>query len=482
MDPAKRVIAGVAHLAADRYILAGMARAALTGCMTIVALAIVPMPVVAQTDILATAAKKLSLSVRRAVSMAQSAMAKDELATAKQQVAVAHAAISTPEDRLFTGWLAYQLGTKLKDEALQLAGLDDIIDSGLQSSAPRTQLLMAQAQLAYSVGDDAKAIKAARQLIVIDPAHTNARLVLSNAYARQKQFTASLATLDEAIRLEKEAGHSVPASWTTRYAAILAQAPEGPVTSSSAIAPEPKPSALGAVPATPRAISPRIALVIGNGAYGGGLGNLANPVNDVRAVGAALKAAGFDVVLVENVDQREMRRAIQLFGRRLASAGSGATGLFYYAGHGIQSRGTNYLVPVGANIATEADIEIEAVTADGVLRQMEESGISTSIIVFDACRNLPVARTTRDGVRGLARMDAPNGSFVAYSTAPGSVAQDGVGTNSPFASAFVSELAKRGQPIEIMFRNIRRAVVSSTAGQQTPWDSSSLLESFVFLP
>ena len=111
---------------------------------------------------------------------------------------------------------------------------------------------------------------------------------------------------------------------------------------------------------------------------------------------------------------------------------------------------------------------------------MEDAGAATSIVILDACRNMPLARSFRSASRGLARMDAPNGSFVAYSTAPGAVAADGDGRNSPFAAALIKQIGEKGTPIEVMFRGIRREVVAATGGQQTPWDSSSLLEPFYF--
>lgn len=237
-----------------------------------------------------------------------------------------------------------------------------------------------------------------------------------------------------------------------------------------------------AIPSLSIVTAPRLALVIGNAAYGAAFGRLANPVNDANAVAAALRASGFTVTVVTDSDQRTMKRAIAAFGQQLRAAGRGATGLFYYAGHGVQSRGVNYLVPVNAAIEAEADVDIEAVAADGVLRQMEEAGAATSIVILDACRNLPIIRSSRDGSRGLARMEAPNGSFVAYSTAPGAIAADGSGANSPFASALVTEMTKPGQPIEVIFRNVRRAVMTATDGKQTPWDSSSLVDGFVFKP
>ncbi len=261
-------------------------------------------------------------------------------------------------------------------------------------------------------------------------------------------------------------------------AAQPAQASPAPASAYSApprpVAPRPQ--------ATGTAQGPRIALVIGNSTYAGSLGSLANPGNDARLIAAGLRAVGFQVELVLDANQRSMKQAISRLGQRLTTSGRGSTGLFYYAGHGMQSRGVNYLIPVGAPIAREADIDLEAVAADTVLRQMEDAGASTNIVILDACRNAPVASNFRSGSRGLARMDAPNGSFLSYSTAPGSVAQDGAGRNSPFAQALAAELQKPGQLIETTFRNVRRTVLEATGGQQTPWDSSSLIDSFVFKP
>jgi len=223
----------------------------------------------------------------------------------------------------------------------------------------------------------------------------------------------------------------------------------------------------------------RVALVVGISTYGT-LGNLTNPVNDARALAATLRMMGFDVDLVVDPDQRTLREAISRLGERMGRAGRGATGLFFFAGHGIQTRGTNYLIPAGARINREADVELEAVAADNVLTQMQEAGVSTNIIILDACRNMPLTRSFRNGSRGLAQMDAPNGTFIAYSTAPGSVAADGTGANSPFATALLREIVQPGQPIETVFRNVRRSVLRDTEGLQTPWDSSSLIDPFYF--
>jgi hypothetical protein len=226
---------------------------------------------------------------------------------------------------------------------------------------------------------------------------------------------------------------------------------------------------------------PRLALVIGNSKYGASLGDLANPANDAATMTRALGTVGFQVEMLVDADQKAIKRAIARFGEQLRAAGPGSTGLFFYAGHGIQSRGTNYLIPIGAAIEAEADVDLESVAADTVLLQMEEAGSSTNIVILDACRNMPVSRSFRSGTRGLARMEAPNGSFVAYSTAPGSVAADGDGKNSPFVTALAQQISRKGQPIEVIFRDVRRTVLESTGGKQTPWDSSSLISPFYFV-
>jgi Caspase domain len=228
------------------------------------------------------------------------------------------------------------------------------------------------------------------------------------------------------------------------------------------------------------ATGPRIALIIGNEQYTGAMGSLANPVNDAVLIGATLRSLGFDVEILTNADQKEMKKAVRRLGDRLLAAGENSTGLFYYAGHGVQSGGNNFLIPVGAEIEAESDLELEAVKTDGILAQMEEAYVSTRIVILDACRNMPLRRRTRDGTRGLARMETPNGSFVAYSTSPGNTASDGGGIHSPFAEALASQMLVPNRPIEVTFREVRREVVERTNGDQVPWDSSSLLDTFNF--
>ena len=227
---------------------------------------------------------------------------------------------------------------------------------------------------------------------------------------------------------------------------------------------------------------PRIALVIGNSAYGDEIGNLANPANDARLMAKTLRGIGFDVVEVDNADQNAMKRAIVDFGNKLSDAGTEATGLFYYAGHGLQVQGDNYLIPVHAQIRRESDVDVEAVPADLVLRQMDFAGSAVNIVILDACRNNPLNRSFRSSVRGLAEITRkPRGSFIAYSTAPGEVAADGSGAaNSPYAKALSETIAQPGLGIEEIFRDVRGKVLAATGNKQTPWDSSSLTAPFYF--
>ena len=238
---------------------------------------------------------------------------------------------------------------------------------------------------------------------------------------------------------------------------------------------------LGLLAAAPFArAESRIALVIGNAGYGPEIGKLPNPANDARLVAKALDKAGFKVETLVDGDLTAMKRAISQFGRRLAAAGTDSVGLFYYAGHGVQVGGGNFLIPLGAHLESEADVDMEAVDAEWVLKQMEFAGNRVNIVILDACRNNPLGGSMRSISRGLARMDAPTGSFIGYSTAPGQTAVDGDGRNSPYSSALAEAISGPATAIEELFRNVRVKVMQATGGKQVPWDSSSLTGAFYF--
>ena len=235
--------------------------------------------------------------------------------------------------------------------------------------------------------------------------------------------------------------------------------------------------------ALPSEAEPRVALVIGNSDYGAEMGKLPNPANDAALMAKTLKQVGFDVITVTNADQNKMKQAIKEFGRKLTSAGAQTTGLFFYAGHGLQFDGENYLIPVHAAIEQEGDVDVEAIPASMVLKQMDFSGSAVNIVILDACRNNPLARSMRSTGGGLAEMkERPTGSFIAYSTAPGQTAVDGKGKNSPYTEALASAILTPGAGIEDIFRNVRGKVLKVTDQKQVPWDASSLTAPFYFMP
>ena len=213
----------------------------------------------------------------------------------------------------------------------------------------------------------------------------------------------------------------------------------------------------------------RHALVIGNGAYKAA--PLKNPAKDARDMAALLGTLGFTVTLKVDAGQKEMEEAVRDFGQSLRKGG---VGLFYFAGHGVQVQGSNYLVPVDAKIQSESDVRFECVDAGRVLGKMEDAGNSLNIVVLDACRNNPFSRGFRSADRGLAEMRAPTGSLIAYATAPGSVASDGTGENGIYTKHLLKNMRVSGLPITDVFMRVRMGVVAETGKKQVPWESSSL--------
>lgn len=202
--------------------------------------------------------------------------------------------------------------------------------------------------------------------------------------------------------------------------------------------------------------------------------------NAARLIDATLRGLRFDVVLVVDADQKAMKYAIVDFGERPAQAGDDAVGLFFYAGHVLQVDGQNYLAPLAAQIEKESHVAIEAVSAGWVLGEMEFAGNAMNFVILHACRNNPLSRSFWSASRGLARMDAPRGSIVAYFTGPGEVARDGDGFNSPYTTALAREMKALGISVERMFKQVRIAVMADTDEQQVPWESSSLAGDFYF--
>jgi Caspase domain len=230
-----------------------------------------------------------------------------------------------------------------------------------------------------------------------------------------------------------------------------------------------------AVAASSTQSNQRVALVIGNAAYKEA--PLTNPVNDARAIAQALKESGFTVILRENTDQRGMLAALREFGDKLRGGG---TGLFYYAGHGMQIKGRNYLIPVGANVDREDEVAYSAVDAQAVLDKMESAGNAANIMILDACRNNPFTRSSRSGQGGLAQMEAPVGTLVAFATSPGAVASDGAGENGLYTQHLLTAMRQQGSKVEDVFKQVRANVRRDSQGKQVPWESTSLEGDFYF--
>lgn len=224
----------------------------------------------------------------------------------------------------------------------------------------------------------------------------------------------------------------------------------------------------------------RLALVIGNSDYIHAA-YLQNPVNDANSISQALTDVGFTVLKYLNADQKTMKRAMDEFGEKLKNF---TIGLFYYAGHGIQVKGINYLIPVDAALKVEQDVEYDCIDAGRLLGKMEAAGTTTNIVILDACRNNPFERSwsSRSSGQGsgLAFMNAPSGSLIAYATSPGKTASDGTGRNGLYTEAILKYIMVPGLPIEEFFKNVRTVVETNSNREQTPWESTSLKGNFYF--
>ena len=226
----------------------------------------------------------------------------------------------------------------------------------------------------------------------------------------------------------------------------------------------------------PAAAEKRIALVVGNSAYQN-ITRLDNPHNDATLMADTLSSLGFTLIggrAQLDLDKSALDIAVQNFGRQIQGAD---VALFYYAGHGVQVTGSNYLVPVSANPTREADVDFQMVDINLVLRQMQGSGTRLNMLILDACRNNPFgARGLRTSEGGLAQMRAPEGTLISYATQPGSVAQDGSGGHSPYTKALATTIKQAGLDIFQTFNQVGLAVKRETGGSQQPWVSSSPID------
>ncbi len=234
--------------------------------------------------------------------------------------------------------------------------------------------------------------------------------------------------------------------------------------------------ALARTPAWAQASATRVALVIGNAAYA--RAPLANPGNDARVMAAALRQMGFDVVEALDASRAQMHAALTETVQRLA--GKSGIGLLYYAGHGLQLDWRNYMLPVDASLTQAADVPQQAMDVQAVLGAFKTAGNRMNILVLDACRDNPFGQAA--SAKGLAPLDAPPGTFFAYATAPGNVAEDGSAQdgNGLYTRFLVQELQRKDAHIEDVFKRVRLQVRQASQGRQIPWESTSLEDDFVF--
>ena len=235
----------------------------------------------------------------------------------------------------------------------------------------------------------------------------------------------------------------------------------------------------------PAAAEKRVALVVGNSGYVHA-NALPNPVNDAGDMAKALAEVGFEVILGLDLSKSGFDGKVRDFARALEKAD---VALLFYAGHGLQVSGKNYLVPVDAKLQVERDLDFEAISLDFVLKQMElDRDDKTNIVFLDACRDNPLVRNlarsmgTRSGTiaQGLAQVQAGVGTFIAYSTQPGNVALDGEGRNSPFTAALGKDLRLPDRNLNAVMIEVRKDVTAATGGKQVPWDLSALTGDFYF--
>ena len=244
----------------------------------------------------------------------------------------------------------------------------------------------------------------------------------------------------------------------------------------------------------------RFALVIGNSAYQHA-SVLKNPLNDSKDIAVALEDLYFETTLLQDATNQQIEIEINKFLLKLEK--EKGVGLFYYAGHGVQLNGENYLVPVETHAGSDKEIQAQSFNISKLLNGMRKSKNATNIIILDACRDNPFKTGAVDGSRsvgdangtrglkrkdvpkldtGLSKLDAPPNTLIAFATAPGRVAQDGDGRNSPYTTKLIESMQRSGLTIGQVFRQVRAEVVEQTDGQQIPWESSSLIQDFYFKP
>lgn len=341
-------------------------------------------------------------------------------------------------------------------------------------------------------GDIERAIMDLSEAIRLDPAVTPA--YVSRGLAFEAKGDIEQAKFDFSTALTRGPGNFLTAKEAVAKARERLSALEGATGATGgplpAITPAPRSEPRVNLPSRPGESSergPRVALVIGNAAYSN-VPSLANPVNDAREMSSALRELGFKVIEGYNLNSSTMRSKIAEFGAALPGAG---VSLFYYAGHGMQVSGRNYLVPIDAKVERPSALGTEAIEVNTVIADMEAEK-RINLVFLDACRDNPLsrnlARSMGGGSRssavgqGLAQVNAGIGTLITFATSPDTIALDGSGRNSPFTQAMLKYIRTPGLEIRSMLTRVRADVIRATNEQQVPWDHSSLTGDFYFKP
>jgi Tfp pilus assembly protein PilF len=340
----------------------------------------------------------------------------------------------------------------------------------------RGRAYLEKGEYSLAIGDLTRAIE-------LNPKSANPYRHRGVAYLKTGKIDLARADLTKALELKPDYQDAKTALAEIEQAEASTKATPSSHAATDQAPPEIKAALAAPLPkALPSAFpsGKRVALVIGNSNYSS-VARLANPANDAKLMASALKSLGFELIgsgAQLDLDKAGFDAAVQSFGNQLQGAD---VGLFYYAGHGLGLRGTNYLVPVNANPTREADLDFQMVDVEVALHQMEAAGTKLNVVMLDACRNNPFAgRGLRASSGGLTQMQAPEGTLISYATQPGSVAQDGTNGNSPYSRALAETIRTPGLDIFQSFNQVGLVVKKATGGSQQPWISISPIEGEFF--
>jgi len=393
-----------------------------------------------------------------------------------------HCLTLNPYNKGVIYWYKARCSDKLGKKAEATSLYKEALDAAQNNKKTSARILADRAQFLARNGDKAGADQDLAQAKMLDPSNPEiAGTTLAGAHA---STTPANRTAGEDRKTQVIVKNN-PQTKKTETPAVKDQQQTAQPVSQPANQPAYQPSAnaevVSAIAATYKD-EKRYALVIGNSNYNKDIGILKNPVNDATDVATELRRSNFEVQLLTNATYVQLREAMRKFHEKLTNGPRDQTvGLFYYAGHGVQYQDENYLVPIDADVKFEDDIARMCFPVQRmVLANMERSNSRMNIVILDACRNNPFPATSRSIGSGLGEMKRARGSFIAYATAPGSVASDGNGRNGLYTQELLKALKKPSLTIEQVFKDVRMNVLRLSGDKQYTWDSSNIIGEFYF--